>query len=131
MAEKICTVLFTIVLFVGILYLAYISTKYIGKKYSVFSGVSGKNMKVLDTMSISQDKVLMIVKAGGKAVLLGVSKDHMEYICDVDESQLSLTDNGASSEAPLNPDFVSAFKTILSDRMKNITHKENSDEEGK
>lgn len=131
MAEKICTVLFTIVLFAGILYLAYLTTKYIGKKYSVYGGMSGKNMKILDTLSISQDKMLMIVKAGEKSVLIGVSKDHMEYICDVDESQLSIPESGASSEAPVNPDFVSAFKKVLGEKMQNITNKENKDEEGK
>ena len=128
---RVFTVLFTLVLFAVILYLAYITTKYIGKKYSVSTGMSGKNIKILDTVRMSQDKFLMIVKAGDKTVLIGVSKDHMEYICDVDESQLSLTENGTGSEVPQTPDFVQAFKTVLGDKMKNFKQKENNDENKK
>lgn len=126
---RIFTVLFTLVIFVVILYLAYITTKYIGKKYSVNTGMSGKNIRILDTVRLSQDKLLMIVKAGNKTVLIGVSKEHMEYICDVDESQL--TETGTGSEVPAAPDFVQAFKTVLGDKMKNLTKKENNDEKQK
>jgi len=129
--EKIFTVLFTIVLFVVILYLAYLTTKYIGKRFSVTGGISGKNIKVLDTLSISQDKLLMIVKAGEKTVLMGVSRDHMEYICDVDENQLNTGDGDVTSGASPAPDFIGAFKTVLSDKIKNISGKGNSDEEKK
>ena len=128
---RVFTVLFTLVLFAVILYLAYITTKYIGKKYSVSTGMSGKNIKILDTVRLSQDKFRMIVKAGDKTVLIGVSRDHMEYICDVDESQLSLTENGTGSEVPQTQDFVQAFKTVLGDKMKNLKQKENNDESKK
>lgn len=127
-AGRVFTVLFTIILFVIILYLAYLTTRYIGKKYSAFGGVNGKNIKVIDRMAVSQDKLLMIVKAGGKTMLIGVSKDHMEFLSELDESQLTASEDGASEEAPLTPDFVSAFKTVLSDKMKNLKAKENKDE---
>ena len=54
-AGRIFTVLFTLIIFVVILYLAYLTTKYIGKKYSVNGGMNGKNMRILDSMRISQD----------------------------------------------------------------------------
>lgn len=126
---RIFTVLFTLVIFVVILYLAYITTRYIGKKYSVNTGMSGKNIRILDTVRLSQDKLLMIVKAGNKTVLIGVSKEHMEYICDVDESQL--TETGTGLEVPVTPDFVQAFKTVLGDKIKNLSKKENNDEKQK
>ena len=128
---RVFTVIFTLVIFAVILYLAYLTTKYIGKRYSVSGGMNGKNIKILDTMAINQEKLLMIVKAGGKTVLLGVSKDHMEYRCDVDESQLILPDGDASGEASFPPDIVSAFKTVLGDRLNNLRQKENSDEKKK
>lgn len=129
-AGRVFTVLFTLVIFVVILYLAYLTTKYIGNKYSVNSGMNGKNIKILDTVRLSQDKLLMIVKTGDKAVLMGISKDHMEYICDVDENQLQISESG-TGDASSVPDFAQAFKTVLSDKMKNFTKKENSNEDKK
>lgn len=128
---RVFSVLFTIVLFVVILYLAYLTTKFIGKKYSVNGGMSGKNIKILDTLALNQEKMLMIVKTGDKTVLIGVTKDHMEYICDVDSSQLIIPETGASSDASVTPDFVSAFKTVLGDKLNSIRQKENKDEEKK
>lgn len=129
-AGRVFTVLFTIVLFCGILYLAYLTTKFIGKKYSISSGMSGKNLKVLDTLSLAPDKVLMIIKAGGKTVLVGLSKDHMEYICDVDESELEMPEESTGA-VPFAPDFIGAFRNVLNDKMKSLAGKENRDEDKK
>ena len=128
-AGRVITVLFTIVLFAAILYLAYLTTKFIGKKYSISSGMSGKNLKVLDTLSLAPDKVLMIIKAGGKTVLVGLSKDHMEYICDVDESELEIPEESTGS-VPFS-DLIGAFKNVLSEKMSNLKQKENKNDENK
>ena len=128
-AGRVITVLFTIVLFAAILYLAYLTTKYIGKKYSISSGMSGKNLKIIDSLSLAPDKVLMIVKAGGKTVLVGLSRDHMEYICDVDENELTIPEEGAA--APFSSDFIGAFKNVLSEKMSNLKQKENKNDENK
>jgi len=130
-AGRVFTVLFTLVIFAGILYLAYLTTKYIGKKYSVGGGLYGRNIKILDTVRLSQDKLLMRVKAGDKTVLMGVSKEHMEYICDVDEKQLDIQSAGTGSEVPAVTDFASAFKSVLSEKMQNFKTKENKHEDKK
>ena len=128
-AGRVITVLFTIVLFAAILYLAYLTTKFIGKKYSISSGMSGKNLKIIDSLSLAPDKVLMIVKAGGKTVLVGLSRDHMEYICDVDENKLTIPEEGAA--APFSSDLIGAFKNVLSEKMSNLKQKENKNDENK
>jgi len=128
-AGRVITVLFTIVLFAAILYLAYLTTKYIGKKYSISSGMSGKNLKIIDSLSLAPDKVLMIVKAGGKTVLVGLSREHMEYICDVDENELTVPEEGAA--VPFSTDLIGAFKNVLSDKMSSLKQKENKNDENK
>lgn len=85
--SRVFTVIVTLIIFIVILYLAYITTKSLGKRYSIFN-TQEKNIKILDYLKIGNDKTLMIVKVGGKALLIGVSKEHMEYICDVDEENL-------------------------------------------
>lgn len=126
-AGRVFTVIFTLVIFIVILYLAYLTTKYIGKRYSAGGSAGGKNLKILDSMHLGQDKLLMIVKAGEKAVLMGVSKDHMEYICDVDESQLKFEETGTSG-VPASSEFVQAFKTVLEEKFRS---KENKHEDKK
>lgn len=128
---RIFTVIFTLVIFVVILYLAYLTTKYIGKKYSVQGGMSGRNIKIIDSMRLSQDKLLMIVKVGDKAILVGVSKDHMEYICEVDENQLYTEETGVDLMAPGIPDFIQSFRTVLGEKINTHKSKENKDEDQK
>ncbi len=128
-AGRVITVLFTIVLFAAILYLAYLTTKHIGKKYSISSGMSGKNLKIIDSLSLAPDKVLMIVKAGGKTVLVGLSREHMEYICDVDENELTVPEEGAA--VPFSTDLIGAFKNVLSEKMSSLKQKENKNDENK
>lgn len=106
MAGRIFTVFGTLLLFVVILYLAYLTTKMIGKKYSL-GNTGNKNLKILDNMGIGQDKSLAIVEAGGKTVLIGISREHIEYICDVDKTQL------VKDEKVQNPASAFEFAEIL------------------
>ena len=109
---RIFTVIGTLIIFAVILYLAYLTTKFLGKRYSTGSS-GGKNLKVLETMYISQDKMLLIVKAGEKTILVGCAKDHMEYLCDVDSSQLVFnTDNQEKST-----DFAKILKKTAAEKF--------------
>lgn len=111
---RIFTVIGTLIIFAVILYLAYLTTKFLGKRYSG-GNLGGKNIKILETTYIGQDKMLLIVKTGGKTVLLGSAKDHIEYLCDVDESQMVFE----NSDEVKNLDFAQILK-------KNAVEKFNS-----
>lgn len=117
LAGRIFTVFGTLLLFVVILYLAYLTTKMIGKKYSL-GNTGNKNLKILDNMGIGQDKSLAIVEAGGKTVLIGISKEHIEYICDVDKNLL------VKDEKVQNPasafEFAEILKKTASQKLSSI-----------
>ncbi len=125
---KIFTVIATLIIFVVILYLAYITTKMLGKRYSL-GNTGNKNIKIIDSLHISTDKMLMIIKVGGKCVLVGVGKEQMEYLCDVDESQLLFSDENLKQGGI--SDFADILKKTAAEKLKFNKLKENNDEKNK
>ena len=113
-AGKLFTVIGTLIIFAGILYLAYISTKLLGKRFSL-GNQGSKNMKVLESMPVGQDKMLFIVKVGEKTMLMGSSKDHMEYLCDLADSDLVF-----DSQTQQDGDFSQIFKNALSEKISSF-----------
>jgi len=113
-AGKLFTVIGTLIIFAGILYLAYISTKLLGKRFSL-GNQGSKNMKVLESMPVGQDKMLFIVKVGEKTMLMGSSKDHMEYLCDLADSDLVF-----DSQTQQGGDFSQIFKNALSEKISSF-----------
>lgn len=114
-AGRLFTVIGTLIIFAVICYLAYITTKLIGTRFS--SGNQGtKNMKVIESLPLGQDRMLLIVKAGEKTILIGSSKDHMEYLCDLDESQLDLSGQPQTE----NGDFSVIFRKVLSEKFSSF-----------
>jgi len=113
-AGKLFTVIGTLIIFAGILYLAYISTKLLGKRFSL-GNQGSKNMKVLESMPVGQDKMLFIVKVGEKTMLMGSSKDHMEYLCDLADADLVF-----DSQTQQDGDFSAIFKNALSEKFSSF-----------
>lgn len=113
-AGKLFTVIGTLIIFAGILYLAYISTKLLGKRFSL-GNQGSKNMKILESMPVGQDKMLFIVKVGEKTMLMGSSKDHMEYLCDLADSDLVF-----DSQTQQDGDFSAIFKNALSEKFSSF-----------
>lgn len=122
-AARLFTVFGTLIIFALILYLAYIASRYLGKRFSSVNR-TGSNMKILESMPVGQDKILLIVKAGEKTMLLGSSKDHIEYICDLDESEL-VTDSVTQEHSG---DFSQIFKKALSERLSSFKSGGNKNE---
>ena len=69
-----------------IIFLAYVGTKWLSKKYSRVS--MGKNMKVLERISLGPDKSIVLVTVGKKAYLLGVSSKGIDALRDIDECEI-------------------------------------------
>lgn len=95
-------VLSALVVFAVMLYLAYMATKLIGKRYG---GGNGRNVRVLETVPLGQNKHLFLVKAADKTLLLGCAKEGITCLAELDaDSLLPPEQNGE----PL--DFTKALK---------------------
>lgn len=83
------------------------------KKFNVRVALSdSRNMKILERINLGPDKMLLLVSVCGKCMVLGVTSNHTEKICDLEETEEELL-----AKTSDNPTFSESFKTIL-DNMK-------------
>ena len=67
-----------ILLFVLVLVLAWLCTRWLGMRYSGFR--IGGAVEVLDRTAIGPDRTLVIVRAGGKVWMLGVTPQNITFL---------------------------------------------------
>lgn len=106
--SQIGVIFATILGIVVILYLAYISTKLIGKRYSLRSG-GGKKLKIIDSVSVGKGENIIIVKAGKKTFLVGISSANVSLLGELDSEDFPDAENTPESEM----NFKTAFKSVL------------------
>lgn len=74
---------------IGLIFLTYYATRWLNKKFRS-GGIygSGSGIKIIECVGIAQDKQLIAVKAGNKAMLLGVTPQSVTKLSDLDESDI-------------------------------------------
>lgn len=108
-------VLLALVCFIVILYLAYVATKKLGKRMSV-KGIGGKNMKIIDSISIGQHGSILILQAAGKLLLVGITQNSMTVLSELDPEALS-SEETVSGVRGETMDFSQAFKKALEQKF--------------
>lgn len=127
--SNIGTVLMVILVFILILYLAYFATKKLGKRLS-FKGVGNKNIKIIESISVGQNKAIMIIQSAGKTMLIGITQNGISLISELDDEKLILNDDENNSQTmKFSECFKTAFEEKFGSRFKNI--KENKDDSSK
>lgn len=102
--------LVTLVLIFGfVLAITYFGTRWVSNFQK--EKMSGCNIKVLDTLRITNTKYIQVVKIGEKCFAISVCKDTVTYLCEVNEDDLVLNDESQSGLKSEN------FKEIL-DKFK-------------
>ena len=101
----------TVLIIVFVIGFAYFTTKWMGSKMGMQS--NSQNMKVIEKMMITPDKSLVIVEIGKKLMVLGMSANSVEKICDIDDDmELEFKE--------INPiDFGDIFKEKLKNGFNN------------
>ena len=75
-----------LLLFFVILYAAYFTTKFTAKFQS--GRTMGKNMTIVEAISVGPQKTLQIVRVGETYMVVGVSKDQITYLREIDPAEL-------------------------------------------
>ncbi len=75
-----------IALCVLILIASYYTTKFVGK--SQMKRQSGSNFQVIDACRLTQNKMLQLVRAGNKYLVIGLSKDKITLITELSEEDI-------------------------------------------
>lgn len=97
-AESITQFLTVFLVFLLVLALTYFTTRFVGgfQKANSFN----KNFEAIETMKITNGKYLQLVRVGEKYIVIGISKDNVNMICEVSGDDIDLTnDRPQASEA--------------------------------
>jgi len=109
--EQITSIILGLIFFILILIAAYFSTKYIGKRYGLKVN-GGKNIKIIEKVTLTQDKMLVIVRVANKTMLLGVTNNQIDKISDIDESSLCIEE-----QSDINMNFSNILKNITNNKF--------------
>ncbi len=77
-------------IFILVLAITYFTTRWIGSYQK--KQISHGNIKIIESLRLSNNKVLEIVKTGDKCFLIAVCKDTVTTIGEINEDTLELTD---------------------------------------
>lgn len=105
--ENVMQLIGLIIIFVIILVATYYTTKWIGK--TGLGQGKNRNISVIETYKLTQNKFIQIVKVGEKYIAIGISKDHIEYLTDVDKDQLLIQEMSGS----VNNEFKDVFSKLI------------------
>lgn len=73
-----------------ILVAAYFTSRFVGSMK--LGQLKNSNFKVVDAYRISPNKMLQIVKIANKYVVIAIGKDTIEYITELDETEVYIKD---------------------------------------
>lgn len=105
--ESIAQLVTVAVIFVFVLLITYWTTRWVGNYQK--NQLLGSNIKVMETLRISNTKYLQIIKAGEKYFVIAVCKETITYLCELNGEELDFSAMEKNSEIH--------FKDIL-DKIK-------------
>lgn len=106
--EGIIQLIVVFIMFLFVLALAYFTARLAGRFQSNIQ--SRSNMHIMETMRIGNNKYVQIIKIAERYIAIGVGKDTIEFLTELNEDELNL-------EAMANTNKGS-FKDILSQLQK-------------
>ncbi len=106
--DAVVWILVLLVSFALVVVCAYYATRLLGKRYGIQNSGSGR-IAILDRTFVGQDRQILIVEVADKTMLIGVTANHIEKLCDLDPDQLP--------SLPEKPQDVT-FKGLLDGMLK-------------
>ena len=116
MFGEVFTVICALLGIIGLMFLAFFAARWLNKRFNIggFSASGQKNVRILEYIGIAQDKQLMIVSVGKKIMLLGVTPNSVNKICDLDEEDLVCNDG----DAPVGSGFMQSLKKAFAEKKQ-------------
>lgn len=115
--DSIAQLLSLIIVFIIVLVLAYYTSKFAGSFQS--SRLSSGNIRIIETMRISNNKYLMIINVGDRYILTAVGKDSVTYLCELDSDKLNISEHKENGE-----EFKKIFAKLKSSNKVDNNEKE-------
>lgn len=102
-----------------VLYLSYRCSRFIAARGGGFAGASGSSMRLLSRLSLGQDKQLVLVEAGGRYWLLGVSSAGIQLVAELTKEEASIC-----TKKQENMGKVPEFRDILREGLSSLGKKD-------
>ena len=106
---------------VGLILMLFYSLRKLNRHISIGGG---NKMRVLDRINLGRDGMLLVVSVCGKLMLVGVTSQRIEKICDLDVSE---EEYFPLSEKQNATDFRSIFAAVLGRDTKPAQHENRFD----
>lgn len=96
---------------IGLIFLTYYSTRWLNKKFRSTGYYGSQNgIRIIECLGIAQDKQLLAVKVGKKAMLLGVTSQSVTKLCDLEECDLQEIEQQQNTEGQ---SFAESFRKLM------------------
>ncbi len=130
MIGEVFTVLCALLGVIGLLFLTFYAYKWLSKhRMSGGFGYNNRSVKIVEYVSIAQDKQLMIVTVGSKKMLLGVTPNAVTKICDLDDEDIVLPESVSEDEDSRL--FMKSLKKAFAERNKASAETVENTEDGR
>ena len=120
--ESVLQFITVLIIFVFVLGITYISTRYIAgiQKEQYKTG----NMELIETLRISNNKYLQIVRAGNKYFCMAVCKDTVTMLGEIQKEELVFHENNVNAGIDFQK-VLEKMKQKQPDSRKQDTNEEN------
>jgi flagellar biogenesis protein FliO len=116
MIGEVFTVICALLGVIGLLFLTFYAYKWLNKqRMSGGFGYNNRSIKIVEYVSIAQDKQLMIVIVGSKKMLLGVTPNAVTKVCDLDDEDIVMPEFESDGE---ESSFMKNLKKAFAERNK-------------
>lgn len=116
--ESFLQLISVLFIFIFVMALTYVSTRWIAR-IQAGMGNSKKNIRVLETFRITNNKYLQIIEVGTVYMVIAVCKDTITYLCEIDKEQLTWI----SEENMQTPVVNEHFQEILQKLREKLPRK--------
>lgn len=119
------TVICALLGIIGLIFLSLYAANWLRKHAAGGFGNAGNNIKIRECAAVAQDKQLMIITVGKKTMLIGVTVNSVNKICDLDEDDIAAAE---AEDTPAEGGFVQCLKKAIAER-KGFAEAENPESE--
>lgn len=112
MLHNLGQLIWVLMLFVLVLLFTLLTTRWIAKYQQ--GQLHNQNLKIIETLKVSANGYIQIIRAGDVYLVIAVTKDHIEKLAELREDQLTDYATGAAGQ---KIDMAESFHDIL-DKVK-------------
>jgi flagellar protein FliO/FliZ len=84
--ESFLQLIGTLLIFVFVLAITYLTTRWMGGYQKAHS--SNRNLEIVETIRVGNNKMISIIAAGKKYLVVSVGKDEVHLLCELTEEEL-------------------------------------------